>query len=93
MGNSTRSMYALQRMNFTEVFERINGVEEILRKDPSKIYEKMDYKTKEYYRNRVKEIAEKTKISEIYIAKKALELAVLRKQEYKRKSYWILSNR
>ena len=93
MGNSIRSMYALQRMNFTEVFERINGVEEILRKDPSKIYEKMDYKTKEYYRNRVKEIAEKTKISEIYIAKKALELAILRKQEYKRKSYWILSNR
>lgn len=93
MGNAIRSIYALQRMNFTEVFERINGVEEILRKDPSKIYEKMDYKTKEYYRNRVKEIAEKTKISEIYIAKKALELAILRKQEYKRKSYWILSNR
>lgn len=35
----------------------------------------MDYKTKEYYRNRIKEISEKTKISEIYIVNKALELA------------------
>ena len=35
----------------------------------------MDDKTKEYYRNKIKEMAKKTKISEIYIAKKALELA------------------
>ena len=35
----------------------------------------MDDKTKEYYRTRIKEIAKKTKISEIYIARKTLELA------------------
>ena len=35
----------------------------------------MDYKTKEYYRTQIKEIGTKTKISEIYIAKKLLELA------------------
>ena len=35
----------------------------------------MDYKTKIYYRNRVKELAKKTRVSEIYIAKKCLELA------------------
>ena len=35
----------------------------------------MDYKTKSYYRNRIKEISKKTKISEIYIANKALQLA------------------
>ena len=35
----------------------------------------MDYKTKEYYRNKIKEISKKTKISEIYIARKILELA------------------
>ena len=34
----------------------------------------MDEQTKEYYRNKIKEISKKTKISEIYIAKKALEL-------------------
>ncbi len=75
IGNSIKSIHSLQRMNFAEVFEKINGVEEILKKDPSKVYENMDYKTKEYYRNKVKEIAGKTKIAETYIAKKLVELA------------------
>ena len=34
----------------------------------------MDHKTKEYYRNTIKEIAKKTNMSEIYIAKKTIEL-------------------
>lgn len=75
IGNAIRSIHAIQRMNFAEVFENINGVEEILKGDPSKIYEKMDYKTKEYYRNAIKDIADKTKISEIYIANKVIQLA------------------
>ena len=75
IGNSITSIKKIQRINFLEIFEKINGVEEILRKDPSKVYEKMDDKTKEYYRSRIKEISKKTKISEIYIARKALELA------------------
>lgn len=75
IGNAIKSIHALQRMNFSEVFENINGVEGILKGDPSGIYEKMDYKTKECYRNTIKEIAEKTKISEIYIANKTIELA------------------
>ncbi len=75
MGNSITSIKKIQRINFLEIFEKINGVEEILRQDPIKVYEKMDDKTKEYYRTRIKEISKKTKISEVYIAKKALELA------------------
>lgn len=74
MGNSITSIKKIQRINFLEIFEKINGVEEILRQDPTKVYEKMDDRTKEYYRNKIKEISKKTKISEIYIAKKALEL-------------------
>ncbi|MCI8353074.1 MAG: hypothetical protein HFJ58_05795 [Clostridia bacterium] len=37
----------------------------------------MDYKTKAYYRNKIKEISKRTKISELYITQKALELAKL----------------
>ncbi len=75
IGNSITSIKKIQRINFLEIFEKINGVEEILRQDPSGVYEKMDDKTKEYYRSRIKEISKKTKISEIYITKKALKLA------------------
>lgn len=81
IGNAIKSIHSIQRMNFQEIFETINGVEEILKKDPSGVYENMDYKTKEYYRNKIKEIAKKTKISEIYISRKTLELAERNKYE------------
>lgn len=75
VGNSIVSINKLIRINFVQIFEQINGVEEILKKDPAKVYDKMDYKTKINYRNKLKEISKKTKISEIYIAKKCIELA------------------
>ena len=75
MGNSITSLKKITRINFLEIFEKINGVEEILRKDPAGVYERMDYKTKEYYRNIIKGVSKKTGISEIYISKKLIELA------------------
>ena len=81
MGNSIVSIKEMQRINFLEIFEQINGVEEILRKDPANIYSKMDYKTKDLYRNRIKEISKQTKISELYIATRAYDLAEDSKQD------------
>ena len=75
MGNSITSLKTIQRINFLEIFEKTNGVEELLKKDPTNVYEKMDTKTKEYYRNTIKEISKKTKISEIYITRKLLEIS------------------
>ena len=75
MGNSITSLKAIQRINFLEIFERINGVEDTLKQDPSNTYSNMDYRTNEYYRNNIKEISQKTKISELYISKKVLEMA------------------
>ncbi len=85
IGNCIKSIKDIQRINFTEIFEKINGVEEILRKDPANIYDKMTYKTKEYYRNKIKELSIKTKISEIYITSKALELANKNKENENKK--------
>ena len=75
IGNSITSIKKIQRINFLEIFEKINGVEELLKQDPAEVYNKMDSKTKEYYRNRIKEISQKTKISEIYITRKTLEIS------------------
>ena len=74
MGNCITSIKKIQRINFLDIFEKINGVEGILSNDPAGVYDKMEYKTKEYYRNTIKEIAQKTKMSEIYIARKTIEL-------------------
>ena len=81
IGNCIKSIKEIGRINFLEIFENINGVEELLKQDPAGVYEKMDYKTKTYYRNKIKEISKRTKISELYITKKALELAKSKEQE------------
>ena len=75
MANCITSMKELLRMDLLTIFEKSNGIEEILKQDPSDVYTKMDLKTKEQYRNAIQEIARKTKIAEIYIAQKALKLA------------------
>ena len=76
VGNCILTLKAISRINFLEIFEKINRVEDILKQDPVKQYEKMDSTTKSYYRNAIQEISKKTKISEIYIAKKCLELSL-----------------
>ena len=75
IGNSITSLKNISRINFLEIFEKINGVEDILKKDPANQYDKMDINTKVLYRNTIKEISKKTKLSEIYISKKCLELS------------------
>lgn len=75
IGNSITSLKRINRINFLEIFEKVNDVEEILKSDPADVYRKMDYQTKDEYRRKIKEISKSTKISEIYIAKKLIELA------------------
>ena len=55
MENSIKSIKKIQRINFLAIFEKINGVEDILKQDPAEVYSKMDNKTKEYYRSKIKE--------------------------------------
>lgn len=75
MGNAITSMKTLNRMSMVDIFEEINGVEETLKQDPAGVYDKMDYQTKVEYRNVIKLLSQKINLSEIYIAKKCLELA------------------
>lgn len=93
MGNSITSLREINRISFLNLFEEINGVEEILKNDPAKIYSDMDYKTKEYYRNKIKTLSDKTKISEIYIARKVLELSQnSRKEKERHIGYYLISD-
>ena len=63
--------------------------------DPAEVYSKMDYRTKEYYRGKIEEISKKTKISEIYIANKVLELANRKDLSEKEKhvGYYLIDKR
>lgn len=90
IGNSITSIKSIQRINFIDIFEQINQVDDILNNDPANVYEIMDYKTKIYYRNVIQEISKKTKISEIYIAKKCLELATGKEDKKSHIGYYLI---
>ena len=69
-------------------------MEEILKKDPANVYSNMDFKTKDIYRNEIKKISEETKISEIYIANKIIELSNKQVEDKKRHiGYYLIADR
>lgn len=75
MGNSITSLNVINSLDWQMIFEKLSKVEEILKGDPTKTYEKMDYESRNYYRNVVESIAKKCRTSETSVAKKAVELA------------------
>ena len=90
MGNCITTLKNISRIDFQEIFEKINGVEEILKLDPAEVYDKMDYKTKAYYRGKIKELSKKTKISEVYIAKKIVELGTGKQGKKSHIGYYLI---
>ena len=75
IGNLITSIKEISRTDFSDVAKEISEIEEILRQDPAGVYCNMDYKTKSDYQSRIQELARKTNISELYIARTLLELA------------------
>ncbi len=74
IGNCIKSLREINRINFNELLGDMNGTEEILNKDISGFYPKMDQDSKNYYKSVIEKLSKKTKISEVYIAEKIIEL-------------------
>lgn len=92
MKNAITSIKNLSRMNLLEVFSKTNMVEQTLNQDPAGVYENMDFETKAYYRNEIIKLSKKTKISEIFIANKIIEMCAKQKELYERDEIQISSN-
>lgn len=73
MGNSITSIRNILHFNWVNIFEKINNVDKILSKD--KWYDNSDFDTRNMYREEIQKIAKKTKVSEIYIATKLIEMS------------------
>ena len=73
IGNSIMSMKTIATTNWGDVIVNVNRIDEILKEDYTKEYIKCDHKTKSRYRQTVIKLAKKYKVSEMYIAKKAVE--------------------
>lgn len=72
MSNSILSIKNISKFNFTVLFEKINNIENVLMQDD--IYTKMDFETRNMYRNEIKKISKNANLSEFYVASKLIEL-------------------
>ncbi len=81
MGNSITSFRFISGLDWTEVFDALSYVEEILRQDPCDTYRKMDFESRDYYRQQVVSLAKKFKTSETQVAQKAVECASAYQEE------------
>ena len=77
------SLRNIDNINWIRFFNETSMVEKILLKDPSKTYEKMDFKSKDYYRHKIELISRKNQINEIIIAEKLVFLANREKENGK----------
>ena len=76
IGKAIHGLKQLQGLNFREIFESVNKIDETLKLDYTNEFVKCDYKTKARYRNRIIKLSKKYNLSEIYVAKKAVECSV-----------------
>lgn len=75
IGNSIGSLHVIANLDWNEIIEELSSVDQILREDPAGIYSKMDFESRDYYRNAIETIAKDCGVSETYIAKKTVECA------------------
>lgn len=73
IGRAILAYKQLSGINFREVSEKVNKIDEALMFDYTNEFRKCDYKTKNRYREYIIKLAKKYSLSEVYIAKKAVE--------------------
>lgn len=75
IGNSITGLRYLSSMNWSDMFEELSEVEQILRMDPAGVYPAMDFESRDYYRCTIQKFARTYMTTEIQIARVALECA------------------
>lgn len=73
IGNGIISLKTVSSTNWSQVIVAVNRIDETLKQDYTNEYAKCDFKTKNRYRRNVIRLANKYKLSEMYVAKKAVE--------------------
>ncbi len=74
-GNAITSLRQLSLLDWRELFEGQSQVEKILRRDPARIYPKMDFETRNQYREVVELMAKGSGVEENQVARMVVEMA------------------
>ena len=75
VSNSFGSLRFLTAMNWREFVETMSVVEKVLREDPSDVYVRMDFVTRDRYRHVIEKIAKNSPTSERDVARQAVDLS------------------
>ena len=75
MSSLVGSLRLVGTFDWTEYFEDVSLVEQVLRRDPVGIYARMDFQSRDRYRHAVEEMATRTGDAQLRVALKAVERA------------------
>ncbi|MEO8408125.1 MAG: cyclic beta 1-2 glucan synthetase, partial [Oxalobacteraceae bacterium] len=75
ISNSIGSLRFLSAVDWREFVESMSVVDHALRKDPTDVYPRMDFATRDHYRHVVEKIARHSRLSEVEVAEAAILLA------------------
>jgi len=75
MANLIGSLRLISTFDWSEFFESVSLVEQVLRRDPASVYARMDFRSRDRYRHAVEELAEPTGEEQLLLALKSVERA------------------
>jgi cyclic beta-1,2-glucan synthetase len=75
MANLVGSLRLIATFDWSEFFEKVSLVEQVLQRDPADVYGRMDFRSRDRYRHAVEELAEPTGDAQFRLALKAVERA------------------
>ncbi len=74
-GNTITSLRLCATLDWSRFVERVSLVEQILRRDPAGVYTRMDFQSRDRYRQAVEDLAEPTGEAQVRVALRAVESA------------------
>ncbi|MGE0705703.1 MAG: hypothetical protein AB7P22_17410, partial [Vicinamibacterales bacterium] len=75
MANLVGSIRLVSTFDWSEFFESVSLVEQVLQRDPAGIYGRMDFRSRDRYRHAVEELADPTGEAQLRVALKSVERA------------------
>ncbi len=75
IANLIGSLRLVSTFDWSEFFEQVSLVEQMLRRDPANVYGRMDFRSRDRYRHAVEELAPPTGEGQVRVALKSIERA------------------
>ena len=75
MGNSITALRFVSTTDWNRTIEQVSLMEQVLRRDPAGVYGRMDFPSRDRYRQAVEELSEPTGEAQVRVALRAVESA------------------